>query len=159
MRTSDAATGRLGEFRAGTRIPQPHRYCRARLSAFWLLIILSVFALCPRALPPALASDKLKPTDPYALIFGTVWGPDNHPVYGIRVRIRRLPDKKAKWELYSDHAGEFAQRVAAGKADYVVWADLKGVKTKDGQPLHLAEQVDVHVEYDERVDIGLHLTR
>jgi hypothetical protein len=40
-----------------------------------------------------------------------------------------------------------------------VWADLKGVKTKDGQPLHLAEEVDAHVEYDERVDIGLHLTR
>jgi hypothetical protein len=39
-----------------------------------------------------------------------------------------------------------------------VWADLKGVKTKDGQPLQLAEEVPVHVEYDERVDIGLHLT-
>jgi len=24
--------------------------------------------------------------------------------------------------------------------------------------LHLAEEVPVHVEYDERVDIGLHLT-
>ena len=50
-------------------------------------------------------------------------------------------------------------RSPAGKADYVVSADLKGVKTKDGQPLHLAEEVDAHVEYDERVDIGLHLTR
>jgi hypothetical protein len=29
----------------------------------------------------------------------------------------------------------------------------------DGQPLHLAQEVAVHVEYDERVDIGLHLTR
>jgi hypothetical protein len=105
------------------------------------------------------ATDKLKPTDPYGLIFGTVWGPDNHPVYGIKVKIRRVPDKKAKWEVYSDHSGEFAQRVPAGQADYVVWADLKGVKTKDGQPLHLAEEVDAHVEYDERVDIGLHLTR
>jgi hypothetical protein len=105
------------------------------------------------------AARKLKPTDPYALIFGTVWDPDNHPVYGITVKIRRVPDKKPKWEVYSDHSGEFAQRVPAGKADYVVWADLKGVKTKDGQPLHLAEQVPVHVEYDERVDIGLHLTR
>jgi hypothetical protein len=25
--------------------------------------------------------------------------------------------------------------------------------------LHLAEEVPVHVEYDERVDIGLHLTK
>jgi hypothetical protein len=107
----------------------------------------------------AAADKKLKPTDPYALIFGTVYGPDDRAVYGITVKIRRVPDKKPKWEVYSDHAGEFAQRVPAGKADYVVWADLKGVKTTDGQPLHLAQEVDVHVEYDERVDIGLHLTR
>jgi hypothetical protein len=108
------------------------------------------------AAPP---SEKLKPKDPYALIIGTVWGPDNRPVYGVTVKIRRLPDKKAKWELFSDHAGEFAQRVPAGKADYVVWADLKGVKTTDGQTLHLAQEVPIHVEYDERVEIGLHLIR
>jgi hypothetical protein len=33
------------------------------------------------------------------------------------------------------------------------------VKASDGQALHLVEQVPVHVEYDERVDIGLHLSR
>jgi len=134
----------------------------ARLASIWLLYIFLLAALVPHALPTASAASpdkKLKPTDPYALIFGTVWGPDNRPVFGVNVKIRRAHDKKPKWELVSDHAGEFAQRVPAGKADYVVWADLKGVKTKDGQPLHLAEQVSVHVEYDERVDIGLHLTR
>ncbi len=140
-------------------IPRPWP---AVLSFFCLLLFFFFDALSPRGWPVASAysaPQKLKPTDPYALIFGTVWGPDNHPVYGITVRIRRLPDKKPKWEVYSDHAGEFAQRVPAGKADYVVWADLKGVKTRDGQALHLAEEVPVHVEYDERADIGLHLTR
>jgi len=127
-----------------------------------LLLVLAFGALAPRL--PLLAnarsaSKKLKPTDKYALIFGTVWGPDNHPVYGVRVLIRRASDKKPKWELYSDHAGEFAQRVAAGKNDYIVTADLKSVKTTDGRPLHLVEDVPVHVEYDERVDIGLHLAR
>jgi len=107
----------------------------------------------------AIPASKLKPSDPYALIFGTVWGPDDHPVYGVRVKIRRATDKKPKWEVYSDHAGEFAQRVPAGEGDYVVWADLKGVKTTDGQVLHLAQEVKVHVEYDERVDMSLHLTR
>jgi len=111
------------------------------------------------AVNAAPASKKLKPTDPYALIFGTVWGPDNRPVYGIKVNIRLAGKKKPDWELYSDHSGEFAQRVPAGKADYVVAADLKGVKTTDGQSLHLAQEVEVHVDYDERVDIGLHLTR
>ena len=127
------------------------------------LLILSLFvALGPRVLPVASASpesNKLKPTDPYALIFGTVWGPDDRAVYCITVKIRRAADKKPKWQVYSDHSGEFAQRVPAGQADYVVWADLKGVKTTYGYALHLAEEVPVHVEYDERVDIGLHLVR
>ena len=141
-----------------------HAILFARLSSFCLLLFFFFAVPGTRVWPAANANgspapQKLKPTDPYALIFGTVWDPDNHPVYGITVKIRRLPDKKPKWEVYSDHAGEFAQRVPAGKADYVVWADLKRVKTKDGQPLHLAEEVPVHVEYDERVDIGLHLTR
>jgi hypothetical protein len=132
------------------------------LSSFCLLIVFLLFALgliVPPAAKGSPASKKLKPTDPYALIFGTVWGPDDRPVYGITVKIRRVPDRKPKWEVYSDHSGEFAQRVPAGKADYVVWADLKGVKTTDGYALHLAEEVPVHVEYDERVDIGLHLAR
>ena len=134
----------------------------AHLSSFCLLILFLFVALGPRVLPVASASpesNKLKPTDPYALIFGTVWGPDDRAVYGMKVKIRRVADKKPKWELYSDHSGEFAQRVPAGQADYVVWADLKGVKTTDGYALHLAEEVPVHVEYDERVDIGLHLVR
>jgi hypothetical protein len=134
----------------------------ARLFSLCLLIVFSFAALGPHVLPSvteASQTKKLKPADPYALIFGTVWGPDDHPVYGVTVKIRRVPDKKPKWELYSDHSGEFAQRVAAGKADYVVWADLKGLKTADGHALHLAEEIHVHVEYDERVDIGLHLIR
>ena len=134
----------------------------ARFSSFCLLIVFFFAALAPHVLPPAIAASepqKLKPTDRYALIFGTVWSPDDHPVYGVKVYIRRVPDKKPRWELISDHAGEFAQRLPARKADYMVWADLKGVKTADGHALHLAQEVAVHVEYDERVDIGLHLTR
>jgi hypothetical protein len=138
-----------------------HAVLLARFFSFCLLLVFSLSALTPCVLRPAFAAppSKLKPTDPYALIFGTVWGPDDHPVYGITVKIRRVPDKKPKWEVYSDHAGEFAQRVPAGKADYVVSADLKGVKTTDGHALHLVEEVAVHVEYDERADISLHLTR
>jgi hypothetical protein len=134
----------------------------ARLSSFCLLFVFFCTALGWQVLAVASASPaskNLKPTDPYALIFGTVWGPDDRPVFGITVKIRRVPDKKPKWQLYSDHSGEFAQRVPAGQADYVVSADLKGVKMTDGSPLYLAEEVPVHVEYDERVDIGLHLTK
>lgn len=103
------------------------------------------------------ASHSETPQKPYALIFGTVWGPNARPVYGVKLKIRRQNEKKARWEAYSDHHGEFAQRVPAGKADYVISADLKGMKTQDGAPLH-AEEVHIHIENDERVDTGVHLT-
>jgi hypothetical protein len=73
------------------------------------------------------------------------------------VKIRRPKDKKPKWELYSDHMGEFAQRVPAGESDYILSADLKGLKTADGRPLRLAQEVTVHIYNDEREDTGLHL--
>ena len=113
-------------------------------------------ALCASPLFAAASSHGKKQDHTYALIFGTVWGPDDRPVYGVKVKIRRKDEKKVRWEVYSDHQGEFAQRVPAGKADYVLTADLKGVKAADGSKLH-AEEVEVHVDNDERVDIGLHL--
>ena len=99
-----------------------------------------------------------KSDKPYALIFGTVWGPDDRPVYGIKIKVRRENDHKARWEQISNHSGEFAQRVPAGKGDYVISADLKGVKTTDGKQLQ-AEDVKVHIENDERADMGLHLKK
>lgn len=103
------------------------------------------------------AGDQPDPHKPYALIFGTVWGPDNRPVYGVKVKIRRADQKKAKWELYSNHTGEFAQRLPAGQADYVVWADTKEAKLLNGKKLHPGPEVTVHIQADERADIGLHL--
>jgi hypothetical protein len=88
----------------------------------------------------------------YALIYGTVWGPENHPVAGVPIKIRRASDKKAKWEQTSDRSGEFAQRVPVGKMDYVVEADIKLPK---GQP---KPQVQVHIDGNERQDISIHLT-
>jgi hypothetical protein len=94
---------------------------------------------------------------PYALIYGTVYGPDSRPVYGVKVKIRRADQKKAKWELYSDHSGEFAQRVPAGAADYLVSADLKGYKAANHKQLREGQEVKVHIQNDERSDISLHL--
>jgi len=127
------------------------------LASFLLTgLLLSNFVANAAGVPP---QKQPKPGQPYALIVGTVWGTDDRPVYGVKVKIRRVQDKKAKWELSSDHHGEFAQRLPAGKADYVVWADLKNFKAADGTTLHAGQQVPVHVDNDQRVDIGLHLTR
>ena len=94
---------------------------------------------------------------PYALIFGTVWDPDGRPLYGVKVKIRLADEKKARWEVYSNHTGEFAQRVPAGKADYIVWADVKGYKLASGKKLRPSPEVTAHIDDDERCDIGLHL--
>jgi hypothetical protein len=105
--------------------------------------------------PQAFFSDE----NPYALIFGTVWSPEGQSVYGVKIKIRRADEKRAKWELFSNRVGEFAQRVPAGKADYVVWADLKGFKSQSGKQLQPGTPVTVHIENDERIDIGVHLTK
>jgi hypothetical protein len=107
--------------------------------------------------PDSLLAAQKSKEKPYALIVGTVWGPDNRPVYGVPVQIRRAKDKKPKWEVYSDHHGEFAQRLPAGESDYILTADLKHVKSPDGKPLH-AQSVTVHIYGEERQDVGVHLT-
>ncbi len=72
---------------------------------------------------------------------------------GVPIKIRPASDKKAKWELVSDSSGEFAQRVPAGRQDYIIEADIKMPK---GQP---KPQVTAHIEDDERQDVGIHLTK
>ena len=101
---------------------------------------------------PAQNTGKNAPP-PYALIFGTVYAPDDTPVYGATVHIQRADGRKVKnGELRSDHHGEFALRVPPGEADYLVRAELKS-----GNKKKLTAESKVHVSNDERVDVGLHL--
>jgi hypothetical protein len=144
-----------------SRRPLPRRFefyflpaCRMALLGLCVSAILGLGGSAAAAGNFSPAENKHE--KPYAVIFGTVWGPDDHPLYGVKIKIRREDEKKARWELYSDHNGEFAQHVPAGKQDYVIWADLKGHKYRNGTQLQ-GEEVKVHVDADERVDTGLHL--
>lgn len=109
-------------------------------------------ALCCAVLLPALAAKAGEKPKPYALIFGTVYGPDQRAAAGVKIKVRRATDKKPKWDLISDRRGEFALRLPPQPMDYVVWADLK-----DKQAAQRTE-VKVHIQNDERQDIALHLT-
>jgi hypothetical protein len=102
----------------------------------------------------ALAQQPARQGKPYALIFGTVYAPGDRPAYGAQVRVRRTDGKKLKGgeDLVSDHQGEFALRVPAEPADYVVRATAREGKRR------LGAETKVHVNFDERVDISLHLT-
>jgi hypothetical protein len=118
-----------------------------------------IFLFAAAAGPLKTRAGEPEKEKPYALLFGTVWDPDGHAVYGVRVKIRRADQKKAHWEVYSNHAGEFAQRLPPEKADYVVWADLKDYKLPSGKHLKGGTEVSVHIEdIAVRYEIGLHLT-
>lgn len=126
---------------------------RTRLSIAGLALLLfspAFFATQSLAAP----ANPLPQKDgkPYALIFGTVWDKNDRPAYGVPVKIRLATEKKAKWELVSNHTGEFAQRVPVGPADYIVWLDIKMPK---GTP---KPQKTVHIQNDERADISMHLS-
>jgi len=101
---------------------------------------------------------------PYALIFGTAYGPDDRPLYGVKITIRPQAKKRPSWDLISDHRGEFAQRVPAGTNDYLVHGEAEYAPLgNDGKPqlskkVRLKGETRVHVDNDERRDIGLHLT-
>ena len=110
-------------------------------------------ASAPASSPISWIDDKQHAAKPYALIFGTVYGPDQHPVAGVVVKIRRASNKKPTWEGRSDSRGEFAQRLPAGAADYVVWAQLNGRQASQ------KKEVTVHMENDERRDISIHLAQ
>jgi hypothetical protein len=97
------------------------------------------------------ADSKSDARKPYALLLGTVYDANGHPVYGVKVTIRRADHKKGKWELQSDHQGEVAQRVPAGEADYIATAEVKAPK---GEPKPSAT---IHIEKEERKDFSLHL--
>lgn len=129
-------------------IPEGAKKAVRRLPA-----VLALTVLC-LALSPAAASgpQEKELRKDYALIYGTVWSAEQVPAPGVKVKIRRANDKRARWELMSNRSGEFAQRVPPGKMDYIVRAEAK---TRKGKAK--AEAV-AHVENDERVDIGLHLT-
>ena len=102
----------------------------------------------------ALSQQPAHTEKPYALILGTVYGPDDRPFYGAQVRVRGADGHKVKRgdDLVSDHQGEFALRVPAGTAEYVIRAAAQQGKRK------LGAETRVHIKFDERVDVSLHLT-
>lgn len=102
-----------------------------------------------------------KPKEPekhFGLIFGTAYGPDKHPLYGVKVQIRASGKKHPSWELISDHRGEFAQRVPPGPGDYVVTGEAEMVSPQTNKKKRLKAEAKVHIEAEERQDVSLHLS-
>ncbi len=143
----------MGISRDGQRTGRPGTPALGRALVALLLALALTSCLPAAAQEPSQDAAPKKRGPDYALIFVTVFGPDGLTRYGVPLKIRRADQKKASWEGYSDHAGEFAARVPVGPGDYVVWADVKMPK---GQP---KPEAKVHVEQDERADVSLHLPK
>jgi hypothetical protein len=98
----------------------------------------------------------------FGLIFGTAYGPDDRPVYGARIEIHPVGQKHPHWELFSDHHGEFAQRVPPGPADYLITGQAEIAPLQNGVAANKKKQKikaekTVHIQAEERQDVGLHL--
>jgi len=122
-------------------------------------VFLALFSPCIGA-----SKDKPQKEKPYALIFGTAYGPNDRPLYGVKITIRPEKKKHPSWDLMSDHRGEFAQRVPAGTNDYLVRGEAEYAPVgEDGKPqlskkVRLKGETRVHVDNEERRDISVHLT-
>lgn len=92
----------------------------------------------------------------YGLIFGTAYGPDDRPLYGAKIQIHPAGKKHPDWELYSDHRGEFAQRVPAGPADYLVTGETRLESPETHKNKRVTAEAKVHIEQEERQDVSLH---
>jgi hypothetical protein len=108
---------------------------------------------------PATAGDQPKH---YAVIFGTAYGPDDRPIYGVKVTIHPEGQKHPAWELFSDHRGEFAQRVPPGPGDYLATGVVEVELVENGKPQkskkkRLTGEAKVHVAGEEERDLSLHL--
>ena len=138
------------------------------IKARWSRSTAPCLAICVllALLPSGVATSKEKPKKekPYALIFGTAYGPNDRPLYGVKITIRPEKKKHPSWDLISDHRGEFAQRVPAGTNDYVVRGEAEyALVGDDGKPqlskkVRLKGETRVHIDNEERRDISLHLT-
>jgi hypothetical protein len=124
-----------------------------------ICVLLALFSPCLAA-----SKDKPQKEKPYALLFGTAFGPNDRPLYGVKITIRPEKKKHPSWRLMSDHRGEFAQRVPAGTNDYLVRGEAEYAPVgDDGKPqlskkVRLKGETRVHVDNEERRDISLHLT-
>ena len=96
----------------------------------------------------------------YGLLFGTAYGPDDRPMYGVRVTIHPVGKKRPAYDLLSDHRGEFAQRLPPGPRDYLVKGEVEITPMENGKAQkkkRLKGETTVHLDGQERRDFSLHL--
>ena len=102
---------------------------------------------------PAEPAPKAPPVDskgrplPSFLIVGTVFDENALSLPGVRVRVRRIDEKRSRWETYSNSRGEFAVRVVPGY-EYEVTVHMNKYQDQ-------SEVVNSKVDVQQRLSIKL----
>ncbi|MGE5324843.1 MAG: hypothetical protein ACM3SW_18390 [Actinomycetota bacterium] len=122
--------------------------------------MVAVLLLIALFLTPATAQNDLRKH--YGVISGTAYGPDDRPMYGVRVTIHRAGKGHHSWDLVSDHRGEFAQRVPPGPGEYVIHGEVEVAPIEKGVPnmhkkMKLKDETTVHIDNEEIEDVSLHM--
>ncbi len=103
-----------------------------------------LLAACLLAAFTLTAAEKPAPKR-QAILAGSVHDqPSGLALPGIRIEIRRQGEKKSRWHAVTDVRGDFAVRVPAGKATYVIATASKE---------HTNQEIAVEVVSHERVDV------
>lgn len=128
-----------------------------RVNRFGLRALIPLALLC--ILSASTTADDKDLKKHYGLIFGTAYGPDDHSVYGAKIEIHPAGKSHPSWKLFSDHRGEFAQRVPSGPSDYVISGEVEFAPVVNGvtqKKRKLKAETKVHIQAEERQDVSLH---
>jgi hypothetical protein len=132
MMTSKTKKKRSDSFFASLRHPfSPFNhltFVRARIALTALACFASLLAANPARATPAFQSSKTPHAHDF-VIFTTVFTDQGLALYGARTRLRRMDEKKFRWEASSDHQGELAFRVPQG-AQYEMIVEARGFKAQ-----------------------------
>ena len=74
---------------------------------------------------------KKRPTEPQALVSGTVFHKSGRLLPGAKVTVANEEGKPKRGRGITDRRGEFAIRVPAGRARYRVTAEAKGFQSQE----------------------------
>lgn len=94
-----------------------------------LAVCFSGASLAAAAVPRFQSSSTSKSHAHDFLIFTTVFTDRGFALCGARTRVRRVEEKKFRWESVSDHRGELALRVPQG-GEYEMTIEAHGFKTQ-----------------------------